>query len=225
MVGQLWLASRLLGGTQRRAVTNVVLMGMGEPLLNFDNVVVAMRVMLDDFAYGLSWRRVTLSTAGVVPAIDRLSATCPVNLAVSLHAPNDELRDRLVPLNRKYPLQELLDACRRYVQGDTRRKVTLEYVMLDGINDTPAQARALVRLLQGVPAKLNLIPFNPFPAIPYRRSSPEAIERFREILLAAGLITVTRKTRGGDIAAACGQLAGQVMDRTRRSVRRLQLVP
>lgn len=222
IIGQLWTASRYLGGVRARAITNVVLMGMGEPLLNFDNVVKAMRLMLDDLAYGLSWRRVTLSTAGMVPAIDRLREECPVNLAVSLHAPNDELRDELVPLNRKYPLEMLLDACRRYTHADARRRITFEYVMLDGVNDSPAHARQLIRILQGVPAKINLIPFNSFPGTQYHRSPQEVIDRFRDVLLAAGLMTVTRKTRGDDIAAACGQLAGQVADRSKRHLRRLQ---
>jgi 23S rRNA (adenine2503-C2)-methyltransferase len=221
VVGQIWTATRLLGGANARVLTNVVFMGMGEPLLNFDQVVTAMRVMLEDLAYGLSWRRVTLSTAGIVPAMDRLREVCPVNLAVSLHATDDELRDELVPLNRKYPLAVLLEACRRYVQGDVRRRITFEYVMLDGVNDSPSHARQLVRLLQGIPAKINLIPFNPFPHTRYRRSPPEVIDRFRDILLSASLMTITRKTRGDDIAAACGQLAGQVIDRTKRRLRHL----
>jgi 23S rRNA (adenine2503-C2)-methyltransferase len=221
IVGQIWTATRLLGGANARVLTNVVFMGMGEPLLNFDQVVTAMRVMLEDLAYGLSWRRVTLSTAGIVPAMDRLREVCPVNLAVSLHATDDELRDELVPLNRKYPLAVLLEACRRYVQGDVRRRITFEYVMLDGVNDSPSHARQLVRLLQGIPAKINLIPFNPFPHTRYRRSPPEVIDRFRDILLSASLMTITRKTRGDDIAAACGQLAGQVIDRTKRRLRHL----
>lgn len=218
---QIWLASRLLGrgpGDARR-ITNVVLMGMGEPLLNFDNVVAAIRIMLDDLAYGLSRRRVTLSTAGVVPMIDRLRTECPVSLAVSLHAPNDTLRDELVPLNKKYPIAELLDACRRYVADAPRAKVTFEYVMLEGVNDSPAHARELVRLLSDVPSKVNLIPFNPFADTRFKRSSQEAIDRFRDVLIAANLTTITRKTRGDDIDAACGQLAGRVLDRTRRSRR------
>ncbi|MFQ6021201.1 MAG: 23S rRNA (adenine(2503)-C(2))-methyltransferase RlmN [Acidiferrobacterales bacterium] len=220
IVGQLRLASRI--SKQQPAVgpiTNVVMMGMGEPLLNLKNVVPAMQLMLDDHAYGLSKRRVTLSTAGLVPAIDRLRETCHVSLAVSLHAPNDALRDVLVPLNRKYPIQQLLAACKRYVAGAPRRKVTFEYVMLEGVNDEPAHAHELAQLLADVPAKLNLIPFNSFAGTPYRRPSAAAIERFREILLAAGLITVTRKPRGDQIDAACGQLAGRVLDRTRRTQR------
>jgi len=221
IIGQLWVANRALGIRPRdeRAITNVVLMGMGEPLLNFDNVVRAVSLMLDDHAYGLSRRRVTLSTAGVVPALDRLrEATGGIALAVSLHAVNDELRDRLVPLNKKYPIAELIAACKRYT-ADGRSRTTFEYVMLDGVNDRPEDARALVRLLQGVPAKVNLIPFNPFPGAPYRRSPQAAIDRFRDILLRAGITTITRKTRGQEIDAACGQLAGQVRDRTRRSQR------
>jgi len=198
----------------------VVLMGMGEPLLNFDNVTRAINIMLDDVGYGLSKRRVTLSTAGVVPAIDRLHAVSPVSLAVSLHAPDDGLRDTLVPLNKKYPIAELLAACQRYVADEPRRRITFEYVMLDGINDSPEQAHALVRLLREVPSKVNLIPFNPFPDTRYKRSSARAIERFRAILMEADLVTTTRKTRGDDIDAACGQLAGKVQDRSRRQQRR-----
>jgi 23S rRNA (adenine2503-C2)-methyltransferase len=221
IIGQVWLADRLLAprANGERALTNVVMMGMGEPLLNFDNVVPALRLMVDDLAYGLSRRRVTVSTAGLVPGIDRLAETCPVSLAVSLHAPDDELRTELVPLNRKYPIAVLLDACRRYVAGEPRRKVTFEYTLLAGVNDSPAQARDLARLLCDVPAKVNLIPFNPFPDSGYERPDPVAIDRFRDILLGAGLMTITRRTRGDDIDAACGQLAGRVLDRTRRSVR------
>jgi 23S rRNA (adenine2503-C2)-methyltransferase len=218
IIGQVWLASRLLGGVgqSRRVVTNIVFMGMGEPLLNFDNVVTAIRVLLDDVAYGISRRRVTVSTAGMVPLIDRLRDECAVSLAVSLHAPDDVLRTELVPLNRKYPIAELLAACRRYVADESRRKVTFEYVMLDGVNDTLAHARALAELLRDVPAKVNLIPFNPFPHTRYRRSSQAAIDAFREVILQAGLMTITRRTRGDDIDAACGQLAGEVRDRTGR---------
>ncbi len=220
IMGQLWVARRELG---EERVTNVVLMGMGEPLLNFNNVVAATNLMLDDFAYGLSKRRVTLSTSGIVPALDRLAEVSDISLAVSLHAPDDELRNELVPINRKYPIRELLAACKRYVGRENRRKVTFEYVMLDGINDTPAHAKALIRLLSHVPSKVNLIPFNPFPGSGYRCSSPETIRRFSDILHAAGLIVTTRKTRGGDIDAACGQLVGRVNDRTRRHYR-LQVV-
>ncbi|MDH3692697.1 MAG: 23S rRNA (adenine(2503)-C(2))-methyltransferase RlmN [Gammaproteobacteria bacterium] len=221
IIGQLWLARQALDDTNTfgRIVTNVVMMGMGEPLLNFDSVVSAMRIMLDDFGYGLSRRRVTLSTAGVVPGIYRLNDECAVSLAVSLHAPNDMLRDQLVPLNRKYKLDELLQACRHYVVHEPRRKVTFEYVMLHGVNDREQHARELAQLLADVPAKVNLIPFNPFPESGYRRSSSSAIDRFRDILLAKGIMTITRRPRGDDIDAACGQLAGKVCDRTRRSLR------
>ncbi|MBZ0072572.1 MAG: 23S rRNA (adenine(2503)-C(2))-methyltransferase RlmN [Gammaproteobacteria bacterium] len=225
IIGQVLVASRLLTADgiscneNGRAISNVVMMGMGEPLLNFDNVVPAMRLMLDDLAFGLSKRRVTLSTSGVVPELDRLREACDVALAVSLHAPTDELRDELVPINRKYPIRELLAACRRYVGDGSRRRVTFEYVMLDGINDSDEQARALARLLRDVPAKVNLIPFNPFPNTRYRRSPAERIARFQQIIVDAGLVTITRRTRGDDIDAACGQLAGQFQDRTRRRLR------
>jgi 23S rRNA (adenine2503-C2)-methyltransferase len=213
IVGQLWLASRLL----ERRITNVVMMGMGEPLLNLDNVIPALRVMLDDNAYGLSRRRVTVSTAGVVPGMDRLRNECPVALAVSLHAPNDALRDRLVPVNRKYPLAELIAACNRYLEKAPRDFITFEYVMLEDVNDGDAQARELVALAASVRSKFNLIPFNPFPNSGFKRSSPERIRRFAEVLQRAGLTVTIRKTRGDDIAAACGQLAGDVADRTRRT--------
>ena len=216
IVGQLWLANRLLEGA--RPVTNVVMMGMGEPLLNLDNVIPALRLMLDDNAYGLSRRRVTVSTAGVIPGIDRLRNECPVALAVSLHAPNDALRDRLVPVNRKYPLSELVKACNRYLDKAPRDFITFEYVMLDGVNDRDEHARELVALAGKVKSKFNLIPFNPFPRSEFKRSSPERIRRFADILARAGLTATTRKTRGDDIAAACGQLAGDVADRTRRSM-------
>jgi len=216
IVGQLWLANRLLEGA--RPVTNVVMMGMGEPLLNLDNVIPALRLMLDDNAYGLSRRRVTVSTAGVIPGIDRLRDECPVALAVSLHAPNDALRDKLVPVNRKYPLSELVKACNRYLDKAPRDFITFEYVMLDGVNDSDEHARELVALAGKVKSKFNLIPFNPFPRSEFKRSSPERIRRFAEILARAGLTATTRKTRGDDIAAACGQLAGDVADRTRRTV-------
>lgn len=225
IIGQLWAANRQLRalGLGDRPITNVVFMGMGEPLLNFEPVVQALQVMLDDLAYGLSRRRVTVSTSGVVPAMERLRTACPVSLAVSLHAPNDTLRDELVPINRKYPIATLLEACRRYVGDEPRRRITFEYVMLDGVNDSDVDARALARVLQGVPAKVNLIPFNPFPGSGYRCSPRPQIDRFRDTLLAAGLVTITRKTRGDDIDAACGQLAGQVQDRTRRSARRIPI--
>ena len=214
IVGQLWLANRLLEG--KRPVTNVVMMGMGEPLLNLDNVIPALRVMLDDNAYGLSRRRVTVSTAGVVPGIDRLREECPVALAVSLHAPNDALRDRLVPINRKYPLRELIAACNRYLDKAPRDFITFEYVMLEDVNDGEAHARELVAFSKKVSSKFNLIPFNPFPRSEFKRSSPERIRRFAEVLQRGGLTVTTRKTRGDDIAAACGQLAGAVADHTRR---------
>jgi 23S rRNA (adenine2503-C2)-methyltransferase len=223
IIGQVWLANRLLaphyGG--ERAVTNVVMMGMGEPLLNLEAVIPAMRIMLDDNAYGLSKRRVTLSTSGVLPGLAQLSAQCDVALAVSLHAPNDELRNELVPINRKYPIQALLDACWRYVDQEGRRRVTFEYVLLDGVNDSDEHARELVKLLRNKPAKVNLIPFNPFPRTRYRRSSNARIDRFFEILVQANITTITRRTRGDDIAAACGQLAGDFQDRTQRRIRRL----
>src|SRR3954469_8549927 len=195
-------------------------MGMGEPLANFSNVVTALQIMLDDEAYGLSRRRVTLSTSGLVPAIDRLRDVCPVALAVSLHAPNDELRNELVPINRKYPIRELLRACVRYIEKAPRDFVTFEYVMLNGVNDTRAHAHELAAVVADVPCKLNLIPFNPFPGSGYERSKPDAVARFRDVLIGAGLTTTVRKTRGDDIDAACGQLAGEVQDRTRRQQRR-----
>ncbi|HEC17849.1 MAG TPA: 23S rRNA (adenine(2503)-C(2))-methyltransferase RlmN [Gammaproteobacteria bacterium] len=222
IIGQVWVANKALGwdplanGKEERIISNIVFMGMGEPLLNFDNTVKTIDLLLDDFAYGLSKRRVTVSTSGVVPALGRLKEVSDVALALSLHAPNDELRDKLVPINQKYPLREVLDACRHYISGDTRRKVTIEYVMLDGVNDSPAHARELVKVLRGLPSKVNLIPFNPFPDTQYRRSTDAAIERFREVLIKNGLITLTRRTRGDDIDAACGQLVGQVTDKTRR---------
>jgi 23S rRNA (adenine2503-C2)-methyltransferase len=245
IIGQLWWASRALrsraalGGAGFRTaqsavdlsdhpihgdrpISNVVMMGMGEPLANFDNVVAAMRLMLDDSAYGLSRRRVTLSTAGLVPGIDRLGEACPVALAVSLHAPNDALRDELVPINRKYPIRELLAACQRYLSRAPRDFVTFEYVMLSGVNDAVGQARELAARVSDVPCKINLIPFNPFPGVDYQRSSPDAIARFRDVLMQAGLVATVRKTRGDDIAAACGQLAGRVQDRTRRTSNRQQ---
>ncbi|MDY0072991.1 MAG: 23S rRNA (adenine(2503)-C(2))-methyltransferase RlmN [Thauera sp.] len=235
IVGQLWLANRLLGAARAdeaadpaieagdkdngRIISNVVMMGMGEPLANFDNVVTALRLMLDDHAYGLSRRRVTVSTSGIVPALDRLRDECPVALAVSLHASNDALRDRLVPINQKYPLRELMAACQRYLERAPRDFVTFEYVMLDGVNDHDRDARELVALVRDTPCKFNLIPFNPFPNSGFRRSSAERIRRFAGILIEAGIVTTTRKTRGEDVDAACGQLAGQVQDKSRRVVR------
>jgi 23S rRNA (adenine2503-C2)-methyltransferase len=221
IVGQLWWANKALGATpgQDRVVTNVVLMGMGEPLLNFESVLPALRLMLDDHAYGLSRRRVTLSTVGIVPMIDRLRDECPVALAVSLHAPNDALRSRLIPVNEKYPLAALLAACKRYLERSPRDFITFEYVMLDGVNDSEAHARELVGLVADVPCKFNLIPFNPFADSGFRRSAPAVVRRFAERLLAAGIVCTTRKTRGDDIDAACGQLAGRIHDRTRRAAR------
>jgi 23S rRNA (adenine2503-C2)-methyltransferase len=214
IIGQVWVAAREL----ELPLTNVVLMGMGEPLANFDAVVAATNIMQDDLAYGLSKYRVTISTVGVVPALQQLRAVSDVSLAVSLHAPNNELRDQLVPLNKKYPLEQLIPACRDYIRGDKRRKITWEYVMLDGVNDTIAHAKELIRLLEGTPSKMNLIPFNPFPNSGYRPSPPERIEAFRQRLMKAGLISITRKTRGDDIDAACGQLVGRVQDKSKRRV-------
>ncbi len=217
IIGQLWQANRVLAPAAKpggeRPISNVVMMGMGEPLANFDNLVPALKLMLDDNAYGLSRRRVTVSTSGIVPAMDRLAEACPVALAVSLHAPTDGLRDRLVPINRKYPLADLMAACRRYLVHAPRDFITFEYVMLDGVNDADADARALLHLVRDVPCKFNLIPFNPFPDSGYRRSPQERVRRFASILADAGIVTTTRKTRGDDIAAACGQLAGQVKDK------------
>ncbi len=203
-----------------RVISNVVMMGMGEPLQNYDNLVPALKTMLDDHGYGLSRRRVTVSTSGVVPMIDRLREDCPVALAVSLHAPTDALRDQLVPLNKKYPIDELLAACQRYLAAAPRDFITFEYCMLDGANDSLEQAAELVRLVKGrVPCKLNLIPFNPFPASGLTRSPKARVQAFAEVLLEAGIVTTVRKTRGDDIDAACGQLAGEVQDRTRAHVR------
>ncbi|WP_256324902.1 23S rRNA (adenine(2503)-C(2))-methyltransferase RlmN [Nitrosomonas sp. Nm132] len=202
-----------------RAISNVVLMGMGEPLANFENVVTALDLMLDDSAYGLSRRRVTVSTSGLVPAMDRLRERCPVALAVSLHAPNDTLRDQLVPINKKYPIEMLLAACERYLQAAPRDFITFEYVMLNSVNDSVEHAHELVRLVKKIPCKLNLIPFNSFSGSGYKRSSSEAIRVFRDVLMQADIMTTVRKTRGDDIDAACGQLAGQVLDKTRRTNR------
>jgi 23S rRNA (adenine2503-C2)-methyltransferase len=226
IIGQLWLANQMLGasakhGADHRHITNVVMMGMGEPCLNLDNVIPALRLMLDDNAYGLSRRRVTVSTSGVIPGIDRLREECPVALAVSLHAPSDDLRDRLVPVNRRYPLRELLRACRRYLDAAPRDFITFEYVMLEGVNDSEAHARALLGIARQVKCKFNLIPFNPFPGAEFRRSAPERIRRFAEVLARDGLTVTTRRTRGEDVDAACGQLAGDVADRTRRSAARM----
>jgi len=227
IIGQLWWAKRILeadAGTARlgakqgedsRVISNVVMMGMGEPLLNYDQLLPALRLMLDDNAYGLSRRRVTVSTSGVVPMMDRLAKDCPVALAVSLHAPTDALRDELVPLNKKYPLAELLAACERYLVSAPRDFITFEYCMLDGVNDTDQHAKALIQVARQVRCKLNLIPFNPFPASGLKRSSSARVKLFAQRLMDAGIVTTVRKTRGDDIDAACGQLAGEVRDRTR----------
>lgn len=215
IIGQLYVAQQQI--SEQEKITNIVMMGMGEPLLNFNNVVAAMNLMKDDFAYGLSKRRVTLSTSGVVPAMYRLTEACDVSLAVSLHAANDELRDQLVPINKKYPLKELLEVCRHYVKSAPRRHVTFEYVMLSGINDSDADARALIRLLKKLPCKINLIPFNPFPGCDYLCTSNNGIKHFQEILHRSGIVVTVRKTRGDDIDAACGQLIGKVADKSRRS--------
>ncbi|MEJ1095709.1 MULTISPECIES: 23S rRNA (adenine(2503)-C(2))-methyltransferase RlmN [unclassified Pseudoxanthomonas] len=227
IIGQVWIAARHLGNVphQQRKLTNVVMMGMGEPLMNFDNVVRAMNIMRDDLGYGLASKRVTLSTAGLVPMIDRLSVETDVSLAVSLHAPNDELRTELVPLNKKYPIEELMAACARYVRHNKKRdSVTFEYTMMKGVNDRPEHARQLARLIRQFDnaaqskdaGKVNLIPFNPFPGTRYERSSESDIRAFQKILLDAQVLTMVRRTRGDDIDAACGQLKGQVVDRTRR---------
>ncbi|HHB92243.1 MAG TPA: 23S rRNA (adenine(2503)-C(2))-methyltransferase RlmN [Thioploca sp.] len=216
IIGQLWLAEQIIIADGyvtenfKHAISNVVIMGMGEPLTNFDNVVKAMRIMLDDFAYGLSRRRITLSTVGIIPALIKLKDQCPVSLAISLHAPNNDLRNQLIPINKKYPLADLIKTCRDYTQGN--RHVTFEYVMLKDINDSPFHAKELAKLLHGILAKINLIPFNPFPNAAYQRSTTETIDNFRNILIQAGLVTITRKIRGDDINAACGQLAGKVQN-------------
>ena len=220
IVSQVWLASHLLDEEKKpgRKITNVVLMGMGEPLLNFDNVMKAIDIMLDDFAYGLSKRRVTVSTAGVVPAMDRLADRHDVQLAISLHATRDELRNDLVPINKKYNLEQLIEACRRFMaKRSPRSRLTIEYVMLDGVNDSKEDAQALIDTLEGISVLVNLIPFNPFPDSGYKTSSNNAVRRFQDVLMQAGLTTVIRKTRGEDIDAACGQLVGKVEDKSRRN--------
>ncbi len=224
IIGQVWIAAKSFGQLQPngpRMVTNVVMMGMGEPLLNFDNVVDSMNLMMHDNAYGISKRRVTLSTSGVVPQLDRLSQYTDACLAISLHAPNDELRNELVPINRKYPIAMLLDSAKRYIEAmpDTHRKITIEYTLIDQVNDRPHHAHQLAELLRDVPVKINLIPFNPFNLSNYKRVSNNALRKFQDILMEAGYITTVRTTRGDDIDAACGQLAGQVNDITRRSER------
>lgn len=234
IVGQLWAANRLLRASgvahvgadpARHPVTNVVMMGMGEPLANFEPVVAAMELMLDDNAYGLSRRRVTLSTSGLVPQIDQLRDRLPVALAVSLHAPNDALRDVLVPINKRYPLRELMAACHRYLRKAPRDFITFEYVMLDGVNDRAEHARQLIEICRQVPSKVNLIPWNPFPGAPFRTSPRTTIQRFQRILMEAEIITTVRKTRGDEIDAACGQLAGDIVDRTRRSTKQRRFIP
>ncbi|MBS0589222.1 MAG: 23S rRNA (adenine(2503)-C(2))-methyltransferase RlmN [Proteobacteria bacterium] len=219
IIGQVWTAARHLGNVphQQRKLTNVVMMGMGEPLLNFDNVVRAMSIMRDDLGLGLANKRVTLSTAGLVPMIDKLGEVADVSLAVSLHAPNDELRTELVPLNKKYPIAELLAACQRYAARKPRTTITFEYTMLKGVNDKPEHARQLVKLMRKVPSKVNLIPFNTFTGTRFERSDEATIRDFQKILLDNDVLTMVRRTRGDDIDAACGQLKGQVLDRTRRS--------
>ena len=226
IIGQLWVANYsymedVPVADRERSVTNVVMMGMGEPLLNYDAVLSSMHIMLDDFAYGMSKRRVTLSTSGVVPKIDQLVKDIDVALAISLHAPNDELRNELVPINKKYPLEKLIAACQRYIAKDgnesSRKHVTIEYVMLEGVNDQPEHAQQMIKLLKNLPSKINLIPFNPFPHAPYGRSSRNRIISFQKTLSDAGFVCTIRQTRGDDIDAACGQLVGQVADRTRRA--------
>lgn len=226
IIGQLWWANKAMGVTPKneRVISNVVMMGMGEPLANYENVVRSLSIMLDDHGYGLSRRRVTVSTSGMVPQMDRLKEDMPVALAVSLHASNDRIRDEIVPLNKKYPLKELMAACQRYLLKAPRDFVTFEYVMLDGVNDQAVHARELIELVRDVPCKFNLIPFNPFPNSGYERSSADNIRVFREILQQAGLVVTVRKTRGDDIDAACGQLAGQVQDKTRRQQKWQQLL-
>ena len=219
IIGQVWRAAERRGHERngRRRITNVVMMGMGEPLLNLPAVAPALSLMRDDLGFGLAAKRVTVSTAGVVPGIRALKDGVDVALAVSLHAPDDDLRTRLVPLNRKYPIAVLLEACRDFLEGQHKRTVTFEYTLMDGVNDHPEHARALVKLLRTLPSKLNLIPFNPFPGTEFRCSSPERIEQFQRIVMEGGLIATVRRTRGEDIDAACGQLVGKVQDRTRRS--------
>ena len=231
IIGQLSIANKSLRNesgydllsANDRIISNVVMMGMGEPLTNYDNVVTAMQIMLDDSAYGLSRRRVTLSTSGIVPAMDRLKEDCPVALAVSLHAPNDALRDILVPINKKYPIKELMAACNRYLEKAPRDFVTFEYVMLDGTNDTVEHAHELLEVIKHVPCKLNLIPFNPFPNSGYETSKASHIRVFRDILMQAGYVVTVRKTRGDDIDAACGQLAGKVLDKTKRALKHIPI--
>jgi len=228
IIGQLRIAIRSYGDyntTSQRVVSNVVMMGMGEPLMNFNNVVDAMTLMMEDNAYCLSKRRVTLSTAGVVPAIDKLKEVTDVSLAVSLHAPNDDLRDILVPINRRYPIKELVAACNRYLDNlNDKRVITVEYTLIDGVNDKPEHAKQLLKILRKMPSKLNIIPFNPFPNSGYERPSEERILAFKEVIVHGGIVTTVRRTRGDEIDAACGQLVGQVADKTRRSQKYIPVV-
>ncbi len=227
IIAQVWFAARTLGGDfqNERVISNIVFMGMGEPLANYNAVLPAIRILLDDFGFGLSKRRVTVSTSGLVPFMDRLRGDVDTALAVSLHAPNDELRNQLVPINRKYPIADLLEACRRYTEGkDRKTHIVYEYVMLDGINDKPEHARALARLLGDMPAKVNLIPFNPFPQAQYRRSKPEVIQAFAKILRDRRIVATTRKTRGDDIDAACGQLVGRVQSKQKNRLSGIPVV-
>ncbi|MBQ9182904.1 MAG: 23S rRNA (adenine(2503)-C(2))-methyltransferase RlmN [Neisseriaceae bacterium] len=219
IIGQLWVANQALGVTPKneRVISNVVMMGMGEPLANFDNTVSALKIMLDDYGYGLSRRRVTVSTSGLIPQMERLSKECPTALAVSLHAPNDDIRNQIMPINQKYPLKDLMNACLKYLQFAPRDFITFEYILLNGVNDQPQHAQELLDLVKSVPCKFNLIPFNPFPNNPFRQPERDSVLRFRDILNNHGIVATIRKTRGDDIAAACGQLAGQVKDKTRRT--------
>ncbi len=218
IIAQVWVAAQQLGHTgQQRKITNIVMMGMGEPLANYDNVLPALNIMRDDFGFGFANKRVTVSTAGLVPYIDQLNKDADVSLAISLHAPSDELRNKLVPLNKKYNIKTLLDSCKNFVQNKRKARITVEYTLIDGMNDDTEHAHALGKLLKQIPSKINLIPFNPFPGTSFKQSKPQNIEKFKEICMQHGLITTVRKTRGDDIEAACGQLAGDFMDRTRRS--------
>ncbi|WP_231039551.1 bifunctional tRNA (adenosine(37)-C2)-methyltransferase TrmG/ribosomal RNA large subunit methyltransferase RlmN [Proteus terrae] len=227
IIGQVWRAAKIIGSlkeTGRRPITNVVMMGMGEPLLNLNNVIPALEIMMDDFGFGLSKRRVTVSTSGVVPALDKLGDAVDVALAISLHAPTDEIRDEIVPINKKYNIEMFLEGVRRYIakSNANQGRVTIEYVMLDHINDSTDQAHQLAELLKDTPCKINLIPWNPFPGAPYGRSSNSRIDRFSKVLMEYGFTTIVRKTRGDDIDAACGQLAGDVIDRTKRTLKKRQ---
>lgn len=226
IIAQVWIAAKQLGHTKNnRVITNVVMMGMGEPLANYSNVLPALNIMRDDLGFGFANRRVTVSTAGLVPHILKLNKDADVSLAISLHAPFDDLRNKLVPLNKKYNIKTLLDACNQFVEGKRKARITIEYTLIDGVNDQAEHARALCKVLSDIPSKINLIPFNPFPGTAFKQSKPEAIEKFQTICMKNGFISTVRKTRGDDIAAACGQLAGEFMDRTRRSsqVNKLQL--